>query len=197
MMEATLPRRTEMRPRFSWLVAAIAVALAAVIVVVALTQARDPYPLPEGPGASQSNPTTVGQTTWAVVVFMEPRPGDKIELLGAEPIGLPPDTNPTLYLSRAVPHIDGTWVTGEEREPLAGAVIETPAGASVFPRYGVGILAEMTPTKAGVYEMTGVRLRFRVNGGGERVREGISVNWMICADDPAPTNCEPPPDEGS
>jgi hypothetical protein len=186
-----------MRPPFSWVVAAVAVALLAVIVVVALTQARDPYPLPEGPGASQTNPATVGQPAWAVVVFMEPRPGDKIELLGAEPIGLPPDTHPTLYLSRAVQHIDGTWVTGEEREPLAGAVIESPAGASSLPEHGVGILAEMTPTKAGIYQLSGVRLRFRVNGGGERVREGVSVNWTVCADDPAPTNCEPPSDEGS
>jgi hypothetical protein len=196
-MEATLPRRTELRPRFSWVVVTVAVALAAVIVFVALTQARDPYPLQEGPGASQWNPATVGQPAWAVVVFIEPRPGDKIELLGAEPIGLPPDSRPALYLSRAVPHIDGTWVTGEEREPLAGAVIETPAGASPLPAYGVGILAEMTPPKAGIYQLTGVRLRFRVNGGGERVREGLSVNWTVCADDPAPTNCQPPTDEGS
>jgi hypothetical protein len=76
-------------------------------------------------------------------------------------------------------------------------VIETPAGASPAPQYGVGIVAEMTPTKAGAYELTGVRLRFRINGGGEQVREGTSVIWTVCADDPAPTNCEPPPDEGS
>jgi len=195
-MEATLPRRTEMRPRFSWVVAAVAVVLATVIVFVALTQARDPYPLEDGGGSSVSGPALLGQPTHTVVVFMQPHAGDRIELLGAEQIGLPPDVQPTLYLSRAIPEADGSWLTGEAREPLAGAVIETPAGASPAPEYGVGIVAEMTPTKAGIYELTGVRLRFRINGGGEQVREGTSVIWTVCADDPAPASCEPPPDEG-
>jgi len=71
-MEATLPRRTEMRPRFSWVVAAVAVVLATVIVFVALTQARDPYPLEDGGGSSASSPALIGQPTHTVVVFMQP-----------------------------------------------------------------------------------------------------------------------------
>lgn len=196
MMDATLSRRIEMRPRSSWVVGAIAVALAAVIVVVALTRARDPYPLPDTGGSLVTSPALLGQPTDTVVVFMEPRPGDRIELLGAEQIGFPPDTKPTLYLSRAIPQADGSWLTGEALEPLAGAVIETPVGASPLPEYGVGIVAEMTPTTAGIYELTGVRLRFRINGGGEQVREGTSVIWKVCAGDPAPASCEPPSDEG-
>jgi len=196
MMDATLSRRTEMRPRSTWIVATIAVALAAVIVVVALTQARDPYPLQDGGGSLVTGPALIGQPTRTVVVFMQPRAGDRIELLGAEQIGFPPDTKPTLYLSRAIPQADGSWLTGEALEPLAGAVIETPAGASPLPQYGVGIVAEMTPTTASIYELTGVRLRFRINGGVEQVREGTSVIWTVCAGDPAPASCETPPDEG-
>jgi hypothetical protein len=191
-MEATLPRMAVMRPRLPWVSAAVAVALAVVIVIVALTQARDPYPLPPGGGSSVLGPSTLGTPIQTVVVFFEPRPGDRIELLGAEPIGLPPDVRPTLYLSRAVPQADGTWLTGEALEPLAGAVIEVPAGASPGPEHGVGIVAEMTPQKAGVYTLTGVRLRFSLNGGGAQVREGTSVIWTICADDPAPATCVPP-----
>ena len=37
-----------------------------------------------------------------------------------------------------------------------------------------------------------VRLRYRLNGGPERVGEGIDVVWTVCADDPAPADC---PDE--
>lgn len=126
------------------MVAAVAVALAAVLVIVALMQARDPYPLPDGPGGSQSIRTAPGKPVQAVVVFMEPRPGDRIELLGADAIGLPPSVRPTLYLSRPVLEANGDRTIGEALEPLAGAVIETPAGASPAYEHTVGIVAEMT-----------------------------------------------------
>ena len=169
-----------------------AVVVAAVVAMVVLVRPGDPYPLPEGPGASQSGPVALGSPTQAVVVFMEPRPGDRIELLGADAIGLPPAVQPTLYLSRPVLQANGDLTIGEEREPIAGAVIEKPAGASPGYEHTFGIVAEMTPAAAGTYELTGIRLRFRINGGFEQVREGISVIWTVCADDPAPTTCQPP-----
>jgi hypothetical protein len=179
-----------MRPRIALLLL-VGVAAASSI-TVALAAPWDPYPL-QGTGASQSNPVRLGTPTYAVVVFMEPRPGDRIELLGAEPIGLPPAVQPRLYLSRPVLEADGSMTTGlpESFEPIAGAVIETPAGSSPGPEHGVGIVAEMTPTSAGTYELTAIRLRFRTNGGVEQVREGITVVWTVCADDPAPS-CDPP-----
>jgi hypothetical protein len=180
-----------MRPRLAFLLTTI-VAVAAVA-AVALTSARDPYPM-QGAGASQWNPVVLGAPTQAVVLYLELRPGDRIELLGGEAIGLPPAVRPTLYLSRPVLKPDGVRLIGEALEPLAGAVIEASANASPGPENTVGIVAEMTPTSAGTYELTSVRLRFRVNGGGERVREGISVNWTVCADDPAPS-CDPPQTE--
>ena len=84
----------------------------------------------------------------------------------------------------------GERVIGEALEPLAGAVVEASATASPGPENTVGIVAEMTPTTPGTYQLTSVRLRFRVNGGGEQSREGISVFWTVCADDPAP-DCDP------
>jgi hypothetical protein len=177
-----------MRPRLAILLAAIAAF--AVAVAVALTYTPDPYPL-QAAGASQWNPVTLGKPTQAVVLYLEVHPGDRIELLGAEAIGLPPAVRPTLYLSRPVLHASGDRVIGEALEPLAGAVIEAPADASPGPENTVGIVGEMTPTSAGTYELTSVRLRFRVNGGGEQVREGISVHWTVCADDPV-ASCDPP-----
>jgi hypothetical protein len=177
-----------MRPRLAILLAAIAAI--AVVVAVALTSTPDPYPL-QAAGASQWNPVALGKPTQAVVLYLEVHPGDRIELLGAEAIGLPPAVRPTLYLSRPVLHADGERVIGEALEPLAGAVIEAPADASPGPENTVGIVGEMTPTSAGTYELTSVRLRFRVNGGGEQVREGISVYWTVCADDPV-AKCDPP-----
>jgi hypothetical protein len=129
-----------------------------------------------------------------VVLNLELRPGDRIELLGGEAIGLPAAVQPTMYLSRPVLHANGDRVIGEALEPLAGAVIEAPASASPGPENTVGIVAEITPTTPGTYQLTSVRLRFRVNGGGERVREGISTSWTVCADDPAPS-CDPPETE--
>jgi 4-amino-4-deoxy-L-arabinose transferase-like glycosyltransferase len=176
-----------MRTRPALVLAAVVVAAA--VVAVALTSARDPYPL-QPAGASQWNPVALGKPTQAVVLYLELRPGDRIELLGGETIGLPAAVRPTLYLSRPVLHADGDRVIGEALEPLAGAVIEAPASASFGPENTVGIVGQMTPTTAGTYQLTSVRLRFRVNGGGEQVHQGISVHWTVCADDPVPA-CEP------
>ena len=176
-----------MRTRLALLLAA---GMIAAVVAVALTSARDPYPL-QGAGASQWNPVALGKPTQAVVLYLELRPGDRVELLGGESIGLPAAVRPTLYLSRPVLHANGDRVIGEALEPLAGAVIEAAASAAPGPDNAVGIVAEITPSSPGTYQLTSVRLRFRVNGGGERVREGITTHWTVCADDPAPS-CDPP-----
>lgn len=176
-----------MRTRLAMLVAA---GMVAAVVAVALTSAHDPYPL-QGAGASQWDPVALGTPTQAVVLYLELRPGDRIELLGGETFGLPAAVRPTLYLSRPVLHADGTRVTGEVLEPLGGAMIEAPASAAPGPDNAVGIVAEITPSSPATYQLTSVRLRFRVNGGFEQVREGISVHWTVCAADPVPS-CEPP-----
>ena len=181
-----------MRTRLAVLIAA-GVVVAAVVAGVALSAARDPYPL-QPADASLWNPVALGTPTQAVVLYLELRPGDRIELLGGETIGLPAVVRPTLYLSRPVLHANGDRVIGEALEPLAGTVIETPATAAPGPENTVGIVAEITPTTPGVYQLDSVRLRFRVNGGGEQTREGISVHWTVCADDPAP-KCESPETE--
>jgi hypothetical protein len=177
-------------PRLALPLAGI-VAVAAGIGVAILTSAGDPYPLPDGTGAAQWNPVGLGAPTQAVVLSLEPRPGDRIELLGAEAIGLPPAVRPTLYLSRPVMKPDGVRLIGEKLEPIAGAVIEAPAGASPGPDNSVAIVAEMTPALPGTYQLTGIRVRFRTNGGVEQVREGITTLWTVCAADPPP-DCEPP-----
>jgi hypothetical protein len=177
-----------MRPRLVGLLAGLA---AAAIITMIVTRQGDPYPMPAGPvNASQANPIEVGMPVWAVLVYLEPRPGDRIELLGAEPVGLAAGAQITFHLSRPVVEDDGTRVIGEALEPIEGAVIETPAGASPGPDNLVGIVGELTPSQPGIYELTAVRLRFRLNGGGEEVREGTSEYWTVCADDPAPTDCE-------
>lgn len=153
------------------------------VAAVALTSARDPYPL-QAATSTQWNPVPLDAPTQAVVLYLELRPGDRIELLGGETIGLPAAVRPTLYLSRPVLYANGDRVIGEALEPLA----------SPGPENTGGIVAEMTPTTAGTYQLTSVRLWFRVNGGGEQVREGISTTWTVCADDPAP-RCEPPEPE--
>jgi len=165
--------------------------MAAALAAWALSSANDPYPLQTGTGTSQWNPAPLGTPAQAVVLYLQPRPGDRIELLGAETVGLPPAVQPGLFLSRAVIGADGTSTIGEAREPLEGAVIEAPAGAAPGPEHTVGIVAEMTADQAGTYQLTGVRLRFRTNGGFEQVREGITTLWTVCAADPLPS-CEPP-----
>ena len=180
-----------MRTRLALVVAAGMVVAA--VAVAALTSARDPYPLQLATSA-QWNPVALGKPAQAVVLYLQLKPGDRIELLGGEPIGLPAAVKPTLYLSRPVLHSGGERVIGEAMEPLAGAVVEAPATISPGPDNTVGIVAEVTPTAAGTYRLDAVRLRFRINGGGEQVREGITTIWTVCAADPAPA-CDPPDTE--
>jgi hypothetical protein len=177
-----------MRPRLVWVIAGL---VAAAIITIIVARPSDPYPMPAGTvNASQANPAAVGTPVQAVIVFVEPRPGDRIELLGAEPVGLAAGARITFHLSRPVLEADGTSVLGEDLEPLAGAVIEVPATASPGPENTVGIVGELIADQPGIYDVTAVRLRFRLNGGAEQVREGSSVSWTVCADDPAPTDCE-------
>ncbi len=176
-----------MRPRLAWVGAGLA---AAAVITILISRPVDPYPLQVSTGASQSNPTAVGTPARAVVLFLEPRPGDRFELLGAEPVGLAAGERPVLYLSRPVVDPDGNRTIGAALEPLAGAVFEAPAGASPGPEHTVGIVAEITPDRPGIFELTAIRVHFRVNGGGEQIREGISVRWTVCADDSVPTACD-------
>jgi hypothetical protein len=166
--------------------------LAIVVVVLLLAGCAgnsDLYPMPSGPpNASQRNPAAVGQTTNAILIYMEVRPGDRIELLGAEPIGSFDGATVTFLLSRPVIDADGDHTIGLDFEPLEGAVV-TAVAASPSPDNTVGIAAELTATRPGRFEVTDVRLRYKVNGGSEQVGQGIDVVWTVCADDPKPADC--------
>lgn len=177
-----------MRQRVVWVLVGIA---AAALVTALVSRPGDSYPMPDGPGASMANPVAVGQPVQGVVVFMEIRSGDRVELIGAEPVGLLAGATTTLHLSRPDVAGDGTETIGDALEPLAGAVIDVPRDVG-SDSSTVGIVGELTADRPGIYELTAVRLTFRLNGGPEQVREGISVYWTVCADDPAPTDCAPP-----
>ena len=149
----------------------------------------DPYPLPSSPPhAGQIGPAAVGKPTQAVLIYLQVRPGDRIELLGAEPVGSLDGATVTFMLSRPVIEANGDHLIGKDFETLERAVV-TAVTASPGPDNIVGIAAEMIPYRPGRYTVTGVRLRYRLNGGGERVGEGTDVIWTVCAADPAPTDC--------
>jgi hypothetical protein len=151
--------------------------------------ARDAYPLPsDPPTAALLRPAAVGETTSAVLIYLEVRPGDRIELIGAEPVGSLDGATVRFLLSRPVIEPGGVRVIGKELEDLAGAVV-TAASASPGPDNTVGIAAELTAGRPGRFEITNVRLRYRLNEGSERVGEGIDVVWTVCADDPRPADC--------
>lgn len=152
----------------------------------------DPYPLPSGPPhAGQRGPARVGQPVTAVLIFMEVRPGDRIELLGAEPIGSVDGATVRFLLSRPVVHADGDKVIGEVFEAFEGTEVTAASASPGADRYlnTVGLAAELTAQRPGRFEVTSMRLRYRLNGGDEQVGEGIDVVWTVCADDPAPADC--------
>jgi hypothetical protein len=183
----------------SWKGGGMRRALGALTVVVLLLSgcSSDPYPLPAGPPhAGQRGPARVGQPVTAVLIYLEVRPGDRIELLGAKPVGSIDGATVRFLLSRPVVHANGDKVIGEVFEPFEGGVATAAAASPGAASPGsdrylntVGIVAELTAQRAGRFEVTSVRLGYRLNGGSERVGEGIDVVWTVCADDPAPSAC--------
>jgi hypothetical protein len=165
------------------------VSLGMALIVLACSSER--YPLPSGPpNAAQLNPASVGQPTHAVLIFLNLRPGDRIELVGADAVGTLDGATIRFLLTRAAIEANGDSVLGTELEDLAGATVTAATGS---PGPDVGIAAELTAQRPGRFEVTNVRLRYRLNGGDEQVGEGIDVVWTVCADDPAPSDCPEEP----
>jgi hypothetical protein len=151
--------------------------------------AADTYPIHAGAGASQSSIATVGTPVQAVVLFVQLRPGDRIEFVSAEAVGVADGANTKLFVSPAVLQESGDWLTGSVLEELAGAEF-TAKAPTANPENQVGIVAEVTASRAGRYQMTAVRLSYRLNGGHERVAEGADVIFTLCAGRPLPAGCE-------
>lgn len=150
----------------------------------------DPYALPSGPPHSwQTAPVRIGVGAPAVVLYLTSRPGDRIELTSAEPLGVAEGAEVTFYYSPPVLKANGDHVIGEDLQELAGASFTNPTATS-GPDSTIGVVAQITAHVAGRYELTGVRLHYRLNGGPEQVGEGIDVVYAVCAADPAPPSCE-------
>ena len=151
--------------------------------------AVDPYPLPSGPpNAGINAPAAVGSAVPGVVLYLTPRPGDRIELISAEAIGVAAGADVQFYFSPPVLHPNGDRVVGEDLRELPGATFSNETEAQ-GPDSMVGIVAEITAHEPGRYELTAVRLRYRLNGGDDQVREGIDAIFTVCADDPEPASC--------
>jgi hypothetical protein len=160
------------------------------VALTVLGCAADPYPLPsDPPNAGQLNPAAVGETTRAVLIYVTVRPGDRLELVGADAIGTLDGAEVQFLLSRPTIDANGVSVTGENFEDLAGTVVTGATGSDTT----VGIAAALTPQRPGRYEVTNVRLRYRLNGGREQAGDGIDIVWTVCADNPAPSDCPEEP----
>lgn len=167
----------------------LALAILAAAVAGCSVVQGDPYPLPKGPSqAWVTTPALLGEQVQTVVLFMDARPGDSIELISAEAIGVASGATVTFYFSPPIHKPNGDTVVGEKLEPLAHAVFSND-GTSISPADNVGIVAEITADQAGRYQLDSVKLSYRLNGGAEQVGEGIGAVFIVCADDPKPQEC--------
>ena len=167
--------------------------LVAVAIVIA-SCTSDPYPLHAGPPrAGQSSPSAIGEAVPAVVLFIQPRPGDSIQFLDAQAIGDLDGATVEIFFSPPIILPDGSRSVGDRLVPLAGAVASAKgpavAGASPDPDAYFGIVARLTASRAGRFVVSNLRLRYRVNGGTEQTREGIDVVFTVCVANPRPTDC--------
>ena len=81
---------------------------------------------------------------------------------------------------------NGDTVLGEALEPLAGAKITRDPNAS-GPAAQVEIMAELTPRQEGRFEITDVRLNYRLNDGPAETGNGIDQTLTVCG---GATTCE-------
>ena len=157
--------------------------------------AADSYPLLTPAGASQWAPTRVGEPVRGVVLYLQPRPGDRLELLTAAPVGQLDNAEWIFYFSPPVfDPADGTTTVGEVLQPLAGSVIEPRPTTTDGPENTFGIVFELRPRVADTFSLTDVVLTFRLNDGPVVKKQGISQTLTVCADDPLPA-CEPNDEE--
>lgn len=166
-------------------------AVALLTITVVACSSADPYPLLTG--ESSWAPTTIGTPVRSVALYLQPRPGDQVELVSAEPLGTLTGAEVRFYFSKPVIRSDGTRTIGEELRPLAGASFSVDPHASQGPENTVGVVTEITPRTAGTFSLTGVRLHFRLNGGAEQTKEVTGQFFIVCANNLAPTDCGPPP----
>ena len=146
-----------------------AIAIAA-IAVLAGCGLQDPYPIPGGPGRRRVHPAAVGEPVTEVVMFIEPRPGPRVVLLSAEPIGQLDGASVEFYSSPAI--VDGedvvigeqlrSWGARSSRDP------RTRRPTSSEHRCHRG-RADRRPSPDATC-ISAVRLTYRISGAGARGR---------------------------
>jgi hypothetical protein len=168
--------------------ATIAIVAMAVLTACGIQNA---YPLPDDPpGASTFHPVGLGESVTEAVLFIEALPQTRVEIVSAEAIGQFDGATVTLHAAPLTEDAAGDVVIGELEE-LDGIRVEDLADPSADPPGNLfAVVAEVTASEPGQYILTGVRLDFRLNGAPERSGDGIDVVMTVCADDPAPTECQ-------
>ncbi|HXI46046.1 MAG TPA: hypothetical protein VNH13_07080 [Candidatus Acidoferrales bacterium] len=146
-----------------------------------------------GPGLIVTSGGTVGairanaEPIHVVVAYLEAAPGARVELVDAVVVDPPAGANVGLFLSPPI-QLGGSWVIGVERDPLPGQVLTAQPDSTAGPGNEVGVLAELTPGGIGIYRLTTIEVRYRLNGGPtERVRVGFS--FSACVGYPTPAEC--------
>jgi hypothetical protein len=104
--------------------------LAPVVMAILAACAADPYPLLSPAGASDWASTTLGAPLRGVVLYLQPRPGDRLELISAEALGVGPGADTQVYFAPSVVGSDGSITIGDKVEPVAGAVVKVDGQAS-------------------------------------------------------------------
>ena len=156
---------------------------------------QDPYPLPaEPPGDVTFHPVAVGESVTEAVLFIEARTGTRLEIVSAEAVGALEGATVAFSASTLTEDADGDIVIGDEHADVAGLKVEDLVDPRAEPPANtVAIVAEITPMEPGRYVLSTVKLTYRINGAPERHGEGMDVVVTVCADDPAPSDCDDQP----
>ena len=136
--------------------------------------------MPRGAGSQEFHPTLVGEAVPGVVLFIEPRAGRQVELLEAEALGHLDGATVELFASPADLDASGDYVIGTRLIPIEHTFVALEPGEAPA-AFTMGIVARLTPDEPGRYEITGIRLTYRVDGNRQQTSEGISSVFTVCA----------------
>lgn len=166
-----------MRAATATIVLGVVLALLVACTTTSVSPSPDNYPLPNDPPTLHVFlPAALGSAVRVVVSVIRIRAGDRIEILSGQPIGKITGADVELFISRQ--RSPGQTLPAEPAlNSFEGAVMTNSADGG---ETQVAVVAQITPQSEGRFELTDLRVTYRINDGIAEQGTGIVATVTVC-----------------